>query len=100
RWSPSAGGRSIVAEAVRNLANMRLQPPIGHVTAVAGQNFGLRQIDGRSEFVRITENEFARLERRVGAGRRHFASAFNDRLREPVTIAEVVVCIDEWWHGL
>ena len=74
---------------------MLLQAAIGHVAAVAGKNFGLRQIGGRSVFVRVPEDEFARLERRAGAGRRHFASAFDDRLREPVAVAEMVVRIVE-----
>ena len=39
-------------------------------------------------------------ERRAGAGRRHLASAFDDRLRESIAITEVIVRIDEWGHGL
>ena len=74
---------------------MLLQAAIGHVAAVAGENFGLRQIGGRSVFVRVAEDEFARLERRAGAGRRHFAGAFDDRLRKPVAVAEMVVRIVE-----
>src|SRR6476620_7641152 len=78
---------------------MLLQPPIGHVATVARYNFGLRQIGGQSGFVWVTEDEFARLERRAGAGCWHLATAFNDGLRESIAIAEVVVRIDEWGHG-
>ena len=35
-----------------------------------------------------------------GAGRRYLASAFDDRLREPVAIAEVIVGIIEWRRRL
>src|SRR4029077_329433 len=78
---------------------MLLQPAIGHVAAVARENFGLRQIGGRSGFVRITEDEFTRLELRTGAGGRHLATAFNDGVRESIAIAEVIVRIDEWRYG-
>src|SRR6478672_4707991 len=74
---------------------MLLQAAIGHVAAVAGKNFWLRQIGGRSVFVRVTEDEFTRLERRAGARRRHFASTLDDRLREPVAVAEMVVRVVE-----
>ena len=75
---------------------MLLQPAIGHVASVARKSFGLRQIGGRSSFVRVTEDEFTRLERRAGARGRHLATAFNDGLRESIAITEVVVRIDEW----
>ena len=85
----------MLAQEIAKPAHMLLQAAIGHVAAVAGKNFGLRQIGGRSVFVRVAEDEFTRLERRAGAGRRHLAGALDDRLREPVAIAEVVVCIVE-----
>src|SRR5262245_2149938 len=78
---------------------MLLQPAIRHVTAVARENFGLRQISRRSGFIRVTEDEFTRLERGAGAGCRHLATVFNDGLRESITVAEVVVRIDEWRYG-
>src|SRR6516165_10528322 len=59
----------------------------------------LRQIGGRSCFVRVTEDEFTRLERRTRAGCGRLATAFNDGLRESIAIAEVVVRIDKWWYG-
>ena len=65
------------------------------IAAVAGQNFWLRQIGGRSVFVRVAEDEFARLERRAGAGRWHFASALDDRLGKPVAVAEMVMRVVE-----
>ena len=78
---------------------MLLQPAIGHEAAVARESFGLRQIGGRSSLVRVTEDEFTRLERRAGARGQHLATAFNDGLRESIAIAEVVVRIDEWRYG-
>src|SRR6266536_2282545 len=89
------GRFAVLAQEVAEFADMLLQAAISHVAAVAGQNFRLWQIGGRSVFVRVAEDEFARLERRAGAGRRHFASALDDRLREPVAVAEMVVCIVE-----
>ena len=53
-----------------------------------------------ASFVRVTQNEFARLERRTRPGCRQFPAAFNDRLRQSIAIAKVVVRIDEWRHGL
>ena len=91
---------AVLAQELPKPAHMLLQAAIGHVAAVAGKNFWLRQIGGRSVFVRISENEFARLERRTGPGRGHFAGAFDDRLREPVAVAEVVVCVVERWRRL
>ena len=55
----------------------------------------MRQIGGRSRLVRVPKDEFARLERRAGAGCRRLARAFNDRLRKPVAVAEVIVRIVE-----
>src|SRR5436190_22928925 len=79
---------------------MLLQPAIGHEAAVARESFGLRQIGGRSSFVRVAEDEFTRLARRAVARGRHLATVFNDGLRESIAIAEVVVGIDEWRYGV
>src|SRR4030095_12947293 len=73
---------------------------IGHVTAVTGKDLRLRQIGGRAVFVRVSEDELARLQGRAGAGRRLLAGAFDDRLRKPVAIAEVVMRIVERRGGL
>ena len=79
---------------------MLLQSAISHVAAIAGENFGLRQIGGRSEFVRVAKDEFARLQRRASAGRGRLPGSFNDWLRNPVPVAKVVVRVNEWRHGL
>ena len=39
-----------------------LEAAIGHIAAVAGKNFWLRQIGRRSVFVRVPEDELARLQ--------------------------------------
>jgi len=89
------GRLAVLAQEVAELADMLFQAAISHVAAIAGQNFRSWQIGGRSVFVRVPEDEFARLERRAGAGRWHFASALDDRLREPVAVAEMVVRVVE-----
>src|SRR5207302_883054 len=86
---------AVLAQEIAKSAHMLLQAAIGHIAAVAGKNFWLRQIGGRPVFIRVPEDEFARLERRARAGRWHFASALNDRLREPVAVAEMVVRVVE-----
>ena len=85
----------MLAQEVAELADMLLQAAISHVAAVAGQNFRLRQIGGRSVFVRVAEDEFAGFERPPGAGCRNLSGAFHDRLGEPVAVAEMVMCIVE-----
>src|SRR4030095_15317750 len=62
---------------------------------MARQNFGLWQVGGRSVFVGIAEDEFTGLEGSTSAWCRHFAGALDDRLREPITVTKVVMCIIE-----
>ena len=70
----------MLAQEITKPTHMLLQAAVSHIAAVAGKNFGLRQIGGRSVFVRVPEDEFAWLERRAGAGRRHLPGALDDRL--------------------
>src|SRR5437762_3604512 len=70
---------------------MLLQAAIGHVASVAGKNLGFGKIGREAVFVRVAEDEFSRLERGTGPWRRLFACPFNDRLREPIAVPEVVV---------
>ena len=65
----------MLTQEVAKLADMLLHAAISHVAAVARQNFGLRHWIGLAAFVGIAEDEFARLERRPGAGRRYLTSA-------------------------
>jgi hypothetical protein len=51
-------------------------------------------------FVGVAEDEFARLQRTARAGRRLVARALDDRLREPVTVTEVVVRVVERRGGV
>ena len=89
------GRLAVLAQEVAKPSDVFLQAAIGHVAAVAGKDFRLRQIGARSVLVRVAEDEFARLERRAGARRRRLAGAFDDRLRKPVAVAEVIVRIVE-----
>src|SRR6185312_5170140 len=57
-------------------------------------------IDRRSVLVGIAENEFARLERTARSGRGVFSRSFDDRLREPVAITEMIMGMVERRHGL
>src|SRR5438093_218790 len=79
---------------------MCLQAAIGDVAAVAGKGLALWQTTAGTAFVWVAEDELARLQRGAGAGCRLLTSAFDDRLREPVAIAKVVVRITERRCGL
>ncbi len=79
---------------------MLLQTAVSHVAAVAGQYLGQRAIGDHAIFVRIPEDELARLQRRARAGRRILAAALDSRLGQPVAIAEVVVGVIERRDGL
>src|SRR5262249_10884148 len=57
-----------------------LEPAICHVAAIAGEHIRLWQIRGGSVFIRIPEDELARLQGRPGAWCRFFPGTFNDRL--------------------
>ena len=46
------GRLAVLAQEVAKRADMLLQAAIGHEAAVAGQDLGLRQLDGRAVFVR------------------------------------------------
>jgi hypothetical protein len=78
---------------------MLLHTKVGDVTAVAGENFGLRQADGRAFFVGIAKKKFAGFDGRAGAGSWFLAHTFDAELRETVTIAEVLVCVGEGRDG-
>ena len=80
---------------VAKRADVFLQTPIRHEAAVARKDLGLRLLSRGAVFVRVAENEFARLQRRAGAGSRIFAGAFDGRLREPVTVSKVIVSVIE-----
>jgi len=90
----------MLAQKITEPSHMLLQSAICHVAAIAGQNFGLRQIGGRSEFVRVAKDEFARLQRRASTGRGRLPGSFNDRLLNPVTVAKMVVRVNERRHCL
>ena len=64
---------AVLAQEIAKPDHMLLETAIGHIAAVTGKNFWLRQIGRRSVFVRVPEDEFARLERRTRTGRRRIA---------------------------
>ena len=97
---PLLGRLPLAAEEFAKRAHVLLQAAVCHETAVAGENLGLRQIGRGAVFIRIAEDELARLQRCAGTRRGHIARPFDDRLREPVTVPEVVVRVAEGWRRL
>ena len=93
--SCSSGVWPCCFQKVAKRADMFLQTAIRHETAVARKDLRLRLLNGGAVFIRVAEYEFARLQRRAGAGRRLFAGAFDGRLGEPVAVAEMIVSIIE-----
>src|SRR5439155_11872339 len=80
----------VLPQKVTKRTHVLLQPAIGHVAAVAGEDPRLREIGRRPVLVGVTHDELAGLERRAGAGRWHITRSLDDGLREPVAVAEVV----------
>src|SRR6266550_5545758 len=92
------GSLSMLTQEVPKRAHVLLQAAIGQVAAVAREGFGLRQ-SYVTVLVRIAEDELPGLERRPGS-RCGLAGSFDNGLRQPVPIPEVVVGIVERWSGL
>ena len=74
---------------------MLLQAAVGHETAVARKNLRLRERWRIAVFVWVAEDELAGFEQPTGAGRWLVAATLDDRLREPVAKAEVIVRVVE-----
>ena len=55
------------------------------------RSFRLRQRHNLAALVRMSENEFAGFYRRARAGRGLYSASFDLWLREPISIAEMVV---------
>src|SRR5579863_1774986 len=83
----------MLAKEVAKPPNMLRKPAVGHVAAVPRENFGLRAVGYDPVFVGVAKDELARLQRIAGAGRGLLARSFNDRLRETVPVAEMIVSI-------
>ena len=73
---------AVLAQEIAKPAHMLLEAAIGHIAAVAGKNFWLRQIGGRSDFVLVPEDEFPWFERRPSR-----ASARHQCLQSPAARA-------------
>ena len=86
-------GVAVLAEEVAKLPDMLRKPAVGHVAAVPRENFGLRAIGYDTVFVRVAKDELARLQRIAGAGRRLLAGPLDDRLRQTVAVAKMIVRI-------
>ena len=90
----------MLAQKLAKLPNMFFEPPIGHVAAVPRENFRLRTVRRHPIFVRIAENELACLQRLASARRRLHAIPFDRRLRQPVAIAEMLMCVGKRRNGV
>ena len=61
--------------------------------------FGLRAVGRDAVFVRVAQDELARLQRIAGAGRGLLARPLDDRLRQTVPIAEMIVSMIKRRNG-
>src|SRR5262245_39726428 len=89
------GGFALLVEEVAKSPHMFFEAAIRHIAAVVRKNRWLRQMGGRTLFVRIAEDELAGFQRRTGARCRLFTAALDHWLRQPITVAEVIVRILE-----
>src|SRR5262249_91510 len=89
---------AVLAQKLAKSADVLLEPPIGHEAAIAGEDLRLRERRTGSGFVRVGEGEFARLEWGTRARRRLISRSLDDRLREPVAVAKVIVRVIERWR--
>ena len=90
----------MLAQEVAERPDVLLQAAVGRVAAVAAEDFRLGLAGHVAVLVGIAEDEFARLQRAARAGRRLVARALDDRLRQPVAVAEVVVRVVERRGGV
>src|SRR5438876_955893 len=86
-----SGVATMLAKKVAKSSDMLLQSAIGHEGAISGENFWLRQRHHLATLILMSENEFPRLDRRAGAGRRLYSASFDLGFREPISIAEMLV---------
>ena len=83
------------SQKIAKRAHMLFHSQIGNVAAVARESFGLWQPSGRTFFVRVAKKKFAGFDRWARAGCRLLFRSCDDRLREPVAVAEVFVSVVE-----
>src|SRR5215217_3671906 len=83
------GWSTMLAKKVAKSADMLLQSAIGHEGAISGENFWLRQRHHLAALILIPENEFTRLDRRSGAGRRLYSASCDLGFGEPISITEM-----------
>src|SRR5258705_14008918 len=69
---------------------------MGHEAAIERKHLRLRQVGGRTVFVRVAEDELTWLERRARAWSRIVAAPFDRWLRQPIAKAEVIVGMIKW----
>ena len=81
----------MLSQKVAEGADMLLQSAISHERAVSRKGFRPRQRNERATLVYMPGNELARLDRRAGPGRGRYAASFDLWLREPISIAEMLV---------
>ncbi len=93
-------GVAVLPKKLAKLPHMLREPPVGHVAAVARQNFRPRTVGYDSVFVRVAKNELTRLQRIAGAGRGLLARPLDDRLRQTVPITKMIVSMIKRRNGV
>ena len=77
------------AEKLAKRADVFLHPQISQIAAITSKNFRLRQRRRRAFLVRRAEKEFTCLDRRANSRCRSGTDALDQRLGEPIAVAEV-----------
>ena len=82
---------TMLTQKVAKSTDMLLQSAIGHEGAISGESFWLRQRHHLAALILMSKNEFTRLDRCAGAGRRLYSASFYLGFREPIAITEMFV---------
>jgi hypothetical protein len=87
------GCLAMFSEEIAKSAYMLLDHEIGNVAAVARKNVRLGHSASRTFFIGIAKKKFTWLNWRARAGCRLHSRSLDDRLREPIAIAEVLMSV-------
>ena len=90
----------MLAKEVAKPPDMLREPAIGHIAAVARENFRLRAVRRDAVFVRVAQDELTRLQGIPGAGRGLLARPLNDRLRQTVPVTEMIMGVIKRRNGV
>ena len=90
----------MLPEKIAKRTYVLFQPKVCQIATVTRKRRRLRHDGGRTVFVRVAKDEFARFNGRARTGRCFDVDSFDRRLRESIAVTKVFVSVFERWYSL